>query len=338
MAAEFHAFAGRVRRWLGATGVVAILLAGGAGAEPAPDAMSWLHRIQHAAQSVNYTGLLIYQQGQQIQASRIMHAADATGEHEKLETLDGAAKEFIRDNDEVKCYIPATRTIVVEKRGAARPFPGLLTTQVGALDQLYAARLEAPDRVAGFACQMIVLEPKDNLRYGHRLCVETGSGLLLRAQTLNQRNEVIEQIAFTQANIGVPVDKQALKSRYAATSAAWRVENAGAKPVDLAQTGWVLDNVPPGYRKVLELLRTRSGQSQSVGHIVLSDGMAAVSIFIEPLQAPATPPAAVAARLSRQGAINVYSLQVDGHTVTVLGDAPADSVMQIGNAVHFHKP
>ncbi len=330
-----RAVPGRVRLWLGVAGM---LLAGSVCADSAADAMSWLQKIQHAAQNVNYTGLLIYQQGQQIQASRIVHAADAAGEHEKLETLDGAPKEFIRDDDEVKCYIPATRTVVVEKRGAARPFPGLLTAQVGALDRLYAARMDVPDRVAGFACQMIVLEPRDNLRYGHRLCVENGSGLLLRAQTLNQRNEVIEQIAFTQVSIGVPIDRQALRSRFASAGAGWRVENAGARPVDLAQSGWVLDTMPPGYRKVLELLRTRSGQNQAIGHMVLSDGMAAISVFIEPLQGSDLQPAGAAARLSRQGAINVYSLQVDGHTVTVLGDAPADSVMQIGNAIRYRKP
>lgn len=338
MAGKKAAFPHRTRRWLYVTGAAGLVIASSAWAEPAADPMAWLQKIQHAAQNVNYTGLLIYQQGTQIQASRIVHAADATGEHEKLETLDGAPKEFIRDNDEVKCYIPASRTIVVEQRGAARPFPGLLTGQVGSLDQLYAIRLEAPDRVAGFTCQMIVLEPKDNLRYGHRLCVENASGLLLRAQTLNQRNDVIEQIAFTQVRIGVPIDKQAIRSSFAGFDSTWRVENAGAKPADLAQSGWVLDNMPPGYKKVLELLRTRSGQTQTIGHMVLSDGMAAVSVFIEPLQGTNTPPAAVAARLSRQGAISVYSLQVDGHTVTVLGDAPADSVMQIGNAIRFHKP
>jgi sigma-E factor negative regulatory protein RseB len=85
------------------------------------------------------------------------------------------------------------------------------------------------------------------------------------------------------------------------------------------------------------LMRTRTGQTDAVGQMVLSDGMAAVSIFIEPLQ-PGAPAGATQSRLSRQGAISVYSLQVDGHTVTVLGDAPADSVMQIGNSVEFRKP
>jgi len=329
------------------SGGAALLIAGSVLADPgatpgpatasAPDPMLWLQKIQHAAQNVNYTGLLVYQQGQQMQASRITHAADASGEHEKLETLDGAPKEFIRDNDEVKCYIPETRTVVIEKRGSARPFPGLLTNQVGSLDQLYTARLSTPDRVAGFACQIVVLTPKDNMRYGHRLCVEPASGLLLRAQTLNQRNEVIEQISFTQVSIGVPIDRLALRSRFATPGSTWRVENAGTKPTDLARTGWVLSNMPPGFRKVMELMRTRSGASDSVAQMVLSDGMAAVSVFIEPL--PAGVQAAPAqSRLSRQGAISVYSLTVDGHAVTVLGDAPADSVMQIGNAVEFRKP
>jgi sigma-E factor negative regulatory protein RseB len=342
MHSKYSALPGRARWWLGVGGVAGAMLAGTACAEPgtapASDPMSWLQKIQHAAQSVNYTGLLIYQQGQQIQASRILHAADAAGEHEKLETLDGAPKEFIRENDEVKCYIPATRTLVVEKGGNTRPFPGLLTAPVSTVDQFYTVRLEAPDRVAGFTCQMLVLEPKDGLRYGHRLCVETGSGLLLRAQTLNQRNEVIEQIAFSQVSIGVPIDKLALRSHFALPGSTWRVENGGAKPADLSQSGWVLDDIPAGFRKVMELMRTRAGQNDSVGHMVLSDGMSAISVFIEPLAGPEGTALTASTRLSRQGAISVYSLQVGTHTVTVLGDAPVDSVMQIGNAVHFRKP
>src|SRR5580693_2590252 len=183
MTVRHREFPGRARRWMGVAGVAGSVFAGNVGADQGQfqsvDAMAWLQRIQHAAQNVNYTGLLIYQQGPQIQVSRIVHEADATGEHEKLETLDGPPKEFIRDNDEVKCYLPASRTIVIEKRGTARPFPGLLTAQVGSLDLLYSARLEAPDRVAGYSCQTIVLEPKDDLRYGHRLCVDNASGLLL---------------------------------------------------------------------------------------------------------------------------------------------------------------
>jgi sigma-E factor negative regulatory protein RseB len=312
-----------------------LLAAGGVCAETNADVMTWLMKIQHAAQSVNYTGLLVYQQGPQIQTSRITHAADAGGERERLEMLDGSPKEFIRNNDEVKCYNPETKTVIVEKRGAARTFPGLLTAQVGSLGQFYTMRLGLRDRVAGFACQMILLEPKDDLRFGHRLCAETGSGLLMRAQTLNQQGDVIEQIAFTQVNIGALVARNALKSSYASTGTRWRVENAAAAPADLTRSGWILNELPAGFVKVMELSRTLPGQSKAVGHMVLSDGLAAVSVFIEPPRGTSTPPES---RLSTQGAINVYSRQVAGYTVTVLGEAPADSVVKIGNAIEFQKP
>jgi sigma-E factor negative regulatory protein RseB len=329
--------AGRRRhRWQGVSLILPCLLAaGGVCAETNADVMTWLLKIQHAAQSVNYTGLLVYQQGQQIQTSRITHAADAGGEHERLEMLDGSPKEFIRNNDEVKCYIPDTKTVIVEKRGAVRTFPGLLTAQVGSLAQFYTMRLGPNDRVAGFPCRLILLEPKDDLRFGHRLCAEAGSGLLLRAQTLSQRGEVIEQIAFTQVNIGAPIARKALKSSYASVGTRWRIENAAAAPADLTRSGWVVNKLPAGFVKVMELSRTLPGQTEAVGHMVLSDGFASISVFIEPPRRTAAPPES---RLSTQGAINVYSRQVGGYTVTVLGEAPADSVVKIGNAIEFQKP
>ena len=326
----------RGRRWRGPLlALPCLLAAGGAAAQPASEVAAWLGRIQGAAQTVNYTGLLVYQQGPQIQTSRISHAADAAGEHERLEMLDGSPQEFVRNNDEVKCYMPESKTVIVEKRGASRTFPGLLTSQFGALAQHYAMRLGPKDRVAGFPCQIILLQPKDALRFGHRLCAETGSGLLLRAQTLNQRGDVIEQIAFTQVSIGSRVARKALQSNYASTAPGWRVESAAAVPADLARIGWKLNELPAGFVKIMELSRTLPGQSEAVGHMVLSDGLAAVSVFIEPPRA-AAPPAE--SRLSSQGAINVYSRQVMGHTVTVLGEAPADSVVKIGDAIEFQKP
>lgn len=330
------AAAGRRPAWRGSLLVLPCLLAaGGASAEPAADVMGWLTKIQNAAQSVNYTGLLVYQQGPQIQTSRISHAADSGGERERLEMLDGSPKEFVRNNDEVKCYLPESKTVIVEKRGASRTFPGLLTSQVGALGQFYAMRLGPKDRVAGFACQMIVLQPRDGLRFGHRLCAEAASGLLLRAQTLNQRGDVIEQIAFTQVSIGTPVARRALQSSYASAGPGWRVESAAAVPADLSRSGWKLNELPAGFVKIMELSRTLPGQSEAVGHMVLSDGLAAISVFIEPPRGAAAP---AESRLSSQGAINVYSRQVMGYTVTVLGEAPADSVVKIGNAIELQKP
>jgi sigma-E factor negative regulatory protein RseB len=64
---------------------------------------------------------------------------------------------------------------------------------------------------------------------------------------------------------------------------------------------------------------------------VYSDGLAAVSVFIEPL--PKTRPAQQS--LSHQGAVTIYVRPVADHMVTVLGETPAATVMQIANSLEF---
>ncbi len=159
---------------VGATGLVA--------AETGGDAMTWLKKIAAASRQINYAGTFVYQHGRQMETSRIAHMADANGEYEKLETLDGPPREIIRNNENVTCYLPDSKTVIIEKR-TARQFPALLPEQLSGIADNYVVTKGEQDRVAGHDCQVIALEPRDNLRYGHKYCADLASGLALRART-----------------------------------------------------------------------------------------------------------------------------------------------------------
>mgnify|MGYP003411305794 FL=1 len=212
---------------------LALLAFGGALAAPAygdqhGDALAWLQKMASAAQKLNYTGTFTYQSGGNAETSRITHLVDAAGEQEKLEVLDGSPREVVRSNDEVKCFLPDDKLVIVEKRGRYKAFPALLPASVNSLGEFYLIRVGDVSRVAGFDSQLILLEPKDTLRYGRLLWAEINSGLILKARTVNERNETIEQFAFTQLQINVPINKETLKPRFGAESTAWRIHNAQA--------------------------------------------------------------------------------------------------------------
>lgn len=192
------------------------------------DAMSWLKKMAGAARQLNYTGTFVYQHGNQVETSRIAHFVNAAGgEFEKLETLDGPAREIVRTNDQVTFYLPKTKTVVIEER-ANRQFPILLPERLAAITENYQAKLEEQDRVAGFDCMWIALVPKDNLRYGRRFCAEMNSGLPLRARIINEKKEPVESFAFTQLSVGVSFSREKVKSRYAENARAqnWRIERS----------------------------------------------------------------------------------------------------------------
>ena len=306
----------------------ALALAVGAAQAQSPETLSWLRKIHEATQRLSYTGTFVYQNGTRSETSRITRYVDAAGDIEKLEVMDGVPREIVRTKDTVRCYLPDSRVVKVDRRTECG-FPALVPERIMALARHYDLSLGETRRIAGFDCQAVVLSPKDNLRYGYKLYADVGSGMLLRAVTVDPEGNQVEQFTFTQLDIG-NVTRDMVKPRHAGR--AWRVEDAGAEPARLA--GWGLAAELPGFQKVTELKR-RLGESRPVGQMVYSDGLAAVSVFIEPLEARRAP---VRTGLSSMGAIHIYTREVANHMVTVVGEAPAVSVQRIADAVEFHRP
>jgi sigma-E factor negative regulatory protein RseB len=317
-----------------ALGLSAVLCAGLAQAQ-SPDASGWLRRIHDATHKLSYSGTFVYRNGSRSETSRITRLVDASGSIEKVEVMDGVPREIVRTRDTVRCYLPDARVVKVERQaghqGAERGFPALVPERIGALAQHYDIALGDTDRVAGLDCQTVRLTPKDNLRYGHMLYADVKTGMLLKAETFDAKGEVIEEISFTEFRVGA-MPRERLKPRH--TSRAWRVEESGAAPANLKDAGWVVASELPGFRKITEL-RRRVGESASVGQVVYSDGLAAVSVFIEPLEGRRDP---VRAGLASVGAIHIYTREVAKHMVTVVGETPAASVQRIANAVEYRRP
>ena len=293
------------------------------------ETLGWLRKMHDATQKLSYTGTFVYQNGPRTETSRITRYVDPSGDIEKLEVLDGMPREIVRTKDTVRCYLPGLRLVKVDRR-TERQFPALLPERITALARHYDIALGETRRIANFDCQAVVLTPRDNLRYGYHLYADVNSGMLLRAVTVDASGAQIEQFTFTELRIG-GVKRDMVRSRHA-VSPDWREEDAAAAPARLA--GWGLSSELPGFEKIIELKR-RLGESRSAGQVVYSDGLAAVSIFIESLEGRRDP---VRTGLSSMGAIHIYTREVANHMVTVVGEAPASSVQRIANAVEYRRP
>lgn len=301
-------------------------------------AQAWLKKIQSAAQKLNYSGTFVYQQGSQMRTSRITHLLEGRNEIEKLEILDGKPREYVRNNDEVTCYVPETKTLLVEKRVTHDVFPAILAANPTELAEFYNVRKDEMGRVAGHDCQAIVLEPKDSLRYGYKLWAEKSTGLLLRAQTLNEKREVVEQISFTQISIG-NVDRNKVRPSFSNTSG-WREESAVMSQVSLS--GWTVRSLPPGFKKIREVKRmvfdasapgaaaaTLQSSHREVSQMVFSDGLAAISVFIEPGSQSRTEGSL------QQGALNIVGKRQGDFWLTIVGEVPSAAIRQVANSIEF---
>lgn len=295
----------------------------------AEDAAAWLARAASAARSLNYVGTIVFQYGGRVETSRLVHLNDNGVELEKLVNLDGPAREVIRSHGEVRCYYPDAKIVRIEPRTFRNVFPSLSPQQQQALTRFYHFRKAEAARVAGLEAQAYVLEPRDGMRYGHKFWADRETGLLVKARLLNEKNEVVEQFAFTDIAIGAKIDRDSVKPTWGAAPPDWQVRQGSSGEVMAQDTGWVVTKLPPGFFKLIEGFRTWRSKRETVAHLVFSDGLVAVSVFVEPLAS--TP--GHSAGPQRQGGLNAYALKLDDHLVTVLGEAPAVTVRQIAQSV-----
>ncbi|CAN5220468.1 MucB/RseB C-terminal domain-containing protein [soil metagenome] len=337
-----------LRNWLAAVGaaVFALSATACAGTPPAAErtALDELARIRQASDQLTYSGVFVYQQGREVRSSRITHSREAGGGREKLQMLDGQPREFLRRADEVRALMPEVRTVLVEQaRSHDTAFPAFLRADPSQLLQHYRLRRISAERVALFETDGLELEPLDALRYGYRLFADRRTGLLLKAQTIDERGDVVEQMAFTELRIGGPLEKGSLEASW--NTRGWKVERTATRSVDLS--AWRLTKPVAGFNRITEVQRSLAGHGE-VSQIVFSDGRAAVSIFIEAAPEAGAPAKAVKAAdagspatretMSAEGSVNVFSRRYGAYLITVLGEAPAAAIRQFADALELSKP
>lgn len=306
---------------------LAVGIAFSAQAAPA-DPIDWLQRAAKAARQASYEGTYVHTNGERISTVRITHVMSGSEEHERIEPLDGDSVEIVRRNDEMFCRFPDAKTVRLDPRITARFFPGILGATAESISASYDVKLGKTERVLGHECRWIRLEPRDALRFAQSLCSEIASGLILRARTMNEQGLAVEHYSFTDLRIGPQVARTDLKSIFRARNRQWVTDGQPRDEVSSADTGWVVA-APKGFHKVTELKRTLPGRPQPVSQIVLTDGLATLSVFVEPNAVPGSGEEAS----SEDGATSFFVKPMGDHIVTVLGEVPRATAQQVARGV-----
>lgn len=298
-----------------------LLLLAWSGVACAETSLGWLNRAAAAAKQLNYSGVYVYHHGEHVEVLRVLHRSDAGGEQEKIEVLDGTPRQFLRINSDIYCHQPDGRHVRLERNTVRRFFPALLPAQPARLLDFYDVRLGGSERVAGRVSQVVLLEPRDGYRHAYNLWLDKQTGLPLKSRIVNGNGGVVSMFVFSEIQIGKAPDAGLFRNDMRGK----QIQQASLdRP---AEGGWDVA-APPGYERVQEALRPLPGKKSPVTHMVFSDGLSVLSMFVEPVD----PQGQAMHGLSAEGAIGVYARQVDGHTVTVLGEVPSQALIETGNS------
>jgi sigma-E factor negative regulatory protein RseB len=306
--------------------------AGGSDAAQAREMRAWLLRIHEAASHRNFQGTFVVSGGGSVSSARIAHFCEGPNEFERSESLDGQARHVFRHNDTVTTLWPGKHVATVEQRTALAEFPALLQAGDDRITDHYEVQPQGDERIAGHEANVLLVKPRDNLRYGYRLWAERATGLLLRADVLGDHSEVLETSAFSDVAIGVKPQPESVLAPVRRLEA-YHVVRPVLTPTLLETEGWAQRQIAPGFKAVSCVKRPMdpvapdmpgaSGDKQmQVLQSIYSDGLTYVSVFIEPFDAQRHP----RPMLASVGPTQTLMQQQGDWWVTVVGDVPASTL------------
>lgn len=293
-----------------------------------------LERMTAAMSQMSYQGTFVYVQGESVETMRITHVSDAAGVRERLVALSGPPREVLRDSSGVRWVLGDDRSVFEDGAFNRSFFPELPLEQNDQTDQSYTLKKGNKARIAGHQARNLEVLPRDTYRYGYSLWLEEYSGLLLKWELIDSNRKPVAKLMFTDVRIGSEVDINELKPTTQLKK--FRTVESELPPGERnskVTPRWQPNRLPPGFRLTAHRLSTQEGDGL-YEHLVYSDGLAAVSVYIE----NAGPNSQANTGINRHGTTHAYSRTKDGMRITVVGDVPAVTVKFIANAVTMVSP
>lgn len=301
---------------------------------------AWLVRIHEAANRRNFQGTFVVTGGGVASSARIAHFCEGPNQYQRSESLDGQARHVFRHNDVVTTVWPAAKVAVVEQRNQLAQFPALLQAGGDGIAEFYNVQLKGAERVAGHDANLLLVTPRDRYRYGYRLWADRATGLLLRADVVGDRDEVLESSAFSDVAIGVKPQPDSVLQPMRRLEG-YRVLRPMLVPTRLEAEGWSMGRAVPGFREVSCVKRPLEGDAVAdaapaglrVVQAIYSDGLTYVSIFIEPFE----PQRHQRSMITAVGPTQTLMHRQGDWWVTILGDVPQATLKMFATALERSK-
>lgn len=302
------------------------LLAVAGQAFAADSARQWLDNMSNALQSLNYDGTFVYLHDGKLESMRIVHQASEQGVQERLMSLTGSPREVLRDDKAVTCIMADSKSVTVGQSRPRPPFP-VVPDDLDKLSRYYRLQVLGEERMAGHLTQVIAITPKDSFRYGYRLWIDTSNYMLLKSDLTDVDGLAIEQVMFTRLDVSDQLPAVALRPSLTGDGYSWTRQGDAARNTATKSVNphWTVKRLPVGFQMMDFQRKRMRREGASAEHMVFSDGLATLSVYIEKAKSEAQ----AFLGLSTMGAMNAFGAVVDGYQVTVVGEVPPATVQMV---------
>ena len=311
--------------------VLAAALAAGAMSTVAAQQRSpadWLELMTAAVATTSYQGTVIRRKRGGSEALKVVHKIVDGVVNERVTSQEGNGLEIIRIGNDVHCILPDKQTVLVEGFNNQSTLFSPLPRKEAARMPQYDLSLMREGRIAGRRAVLIAVRPHDEFRYAHRIWLDSESGFPLQTEVLNFDGELIEEVKFADISFSDDISASAFDPSVSLDGFTWYKDpSVNIDTVDI-EPDWHSTDLPPGFRAIsAQHEKMADDNGEGTTHIVYSDGVANVSVFIE------TPKGDEKSGWAILGASNSYSVAIDGFQVTAVGEVPGITVQKIASSM-----
>jgi sigma-E factor negative regulatory protein RseB len=287
------------------------------------DARAWLERMSQALVERNYDGRFIHSTATESETMRIVHRNLNGKIAERLVSLDGSGREYVRTNTEVTYYMPERRSVLVERRANSDALLTLIPEYKPELEAYYDISTGPVMKVLERKAQLVTVQPRDEYRYGYRLWLDAETAMPLKSQLFDRQGRVVEQVAFAELALRERISDKDLTPTINTDGFDWVRHDVHRRTGNAQDVGWRVQNLPPGFKLKVTRLQPVSGTDVPVRHLVFSDGLATVSLFIEHTEVASE---SGGSGLQRVGSAYAFHAGAQGYQITAVGEVPAITV------------
>ncbi len=304
----------------------------------------WLVKAAQAARTSSYEGVIVYRGDNMLETFRVTHRYTNGSERERIQSMTGEVREILKQNEKLTCLLPKDRRLTTRRASAPTGlFLSITPQRLRQIGDVYELRELGRARVAGRLCRGIAIAPRDSFRYGYEIWADAESAVPLKLSLVSPDGNLLEQMFFTEVRFPsdipdsafestTPIDQVRESSETAVDALAEAHElepvadSAEVEPVEASQA--TFSKLPPGFRVVRRRLQASPLGARE--HVILSDGMAAVSVY-RSLSREENSDTVREPRLDRMGPLHAYRLQLGPMQITVVGEAPGRTIRMIGD-------
>lgn len=285
----------------------------------------WLERMSASVHAESYRGTFVLQREDRLDTVSVVHATEDGGYRERLRTLSGKEREVVRSVDRLSAR---AGTAGSGDGGGAPNWPASSPVHLLADHDSYTLKDQGRNRVAGMECRMLLARASDLLRYSHRYCLHEDTGLPLLSELYSGAGKLLERLVFTELDVTGSIAESDLEP--VSEDAEWIEVRAEPGHLDPDPEGgdWGFSQMPSGFSLVVARERSSDDPERPGRYFVVSDGLASVSVYVEPVSEDRRLEGA-----TRAGATHAVARVEGDYQITAVGDVPADTVRHLATSV-----